>query len=74
VSNINGCNEIISDYENGLIVPPKDFESLSNAMLRIYEDKDLYQRLKSNARNKIKSRFEQRDFHNLLLQEYFNLK
>lgn len=34
VSDINGCNEIIIDGENGKIIPPKNSEALKNAMLQ----------------------------------------
>ena len=58
VTDINGANEIIVEGENGLIVPPKDKEALYSAMKRIAEDKELYGKLKSNARKMIESRFE----------------
>ena len=38
VTNINGCNEIIQHSINGLIVPPKDSNALSNAMLSFIEN------------------------------------
>ena len=37
VTDINGCNEIIQHSINGLIVPPKDSNALSNAMLSFIE-------------------------------------
>ena len=38
VTDINGCNEIIQHSINGLIVPPKDSNALSNAMLSFIEN------------------------------------
>lgn len=32
VTNISGCNEIIKDYKNGIIVPKKDKKILEGAM------------------------------------------
>lgn len=40
VSDINGCNEIISNGITGLIVQPKDVKSLSDAMLLLVADKE----------------------------------
>ena len=36
VTNINGCNEIIIQGENGCLIPPKDQERLFNVMYLIY--------------------------------------
>lgn len=70
VSDINGCNEIIIDGINGLIIPPKDTEALQNAMLRFVEDSILYNKLKSTSRELITSRYEQKLFWEALLDEY----
>ncbi|WP_197053546.1 glycosyltransferase [Sphingobacterium sp. T2] len=42
VSNINGCNEIVVEGENGLIVPTKDEEALYQAMCRLINEEGLY--------------------------------
>lgn len=73
VTNINGCNEIIEDGKNGIIIPPKDVQALKNAMLRLMEDKELYSVLKSNARPMITSRYEQKVVWEALLAEYDRL-
>jgi glycosyltransferase involved in cell wall biosynthesis len=70
VTNINGCNEIIEDGTNGLIIPTKDTLALKNAMTQLIEDKVLYSKLKDNARKMIVERYEQTYFWSLLLQEY----
>lgn len=70
VTDINGCNEIIVDGENGLIIPPKDEQQLLKAMEKLVSDKTLYTHLKSNARNMIVERYEQRYLWELLYQEY----
>ncbi len=73
VSDINGCNEIIKDGKNGLIIPPKDTEALQNAMLKLLSDESLYAELKSNARAMITSRYEQQLVWEALLVEYRSL-
>ena len=70
VSDINGCNEIISHYRNGLIVPPKEVEPLRKAMELLLTDKVLYESLKSASRNMIVDRYEQKKMWDLILLEY----
>lgn len=73
VSDINGCNEIITDQKNGLIIPPKDSPALSGAMHKMIADTTLYQYLKSNARPMITARYQQQEVWNALLTEYRQL-
>lgn len=74
VSNINGCNEIVQEGENGLIVEVKSEQALYQAMKKIYEEKELFQFLKNNARKNIVSRFDQKVIWQQLLEEYQNLE
>ena len=73
VTDINGCNEIIEEGVNGIIIPPKDVVALKSAMTEMLENKDLYQHLKSNAREMIVSRYEQKMVWEALLDEYMKL-
>ena len=59
VTDINGSREIISDGENGLVVPPKDVESLREAMVKMLYDNDFRKSAASVSRDMIASRFEQ---------------
>lgn len=70
VTDINGCNEIISEGENGLIIPPKSTKELYAAMEKLLTDENLYAHLSANARKMIVERYEQTHFWGLLLQEY----
>ena len=70
VTDINGCNEIIENGKNGLIIPVKDAEAIKKAMEKMLTDKLLYLQLKANARGMIVDRYEQTHFWSLLLQEY----
>lgn len=74
VSNITGCNEIIVEGENGVIIPSKDSNAVYNAMLRFIEDKDLLNKLKSNARRMIVERYEQKVVWHAILAEYNRLE
>ena len=70
VTDINGCNEIILDTQNGLIIPPKQARAIQEAMKKIYEEKELYQKLKKSARIFIQSHYEQQFVWNEILMEY----
>jgi len=70
VSDINGCNEIIIDGQNGAIIPPKNIEALQAAMLKLMNDKVYYNQLKANARPMIASRYDQKVVWEALLEEY----
>jgi glycosyltransferase involved in cell wall biosynthesis len=73
VSDINGCNEIIIPNKNGIIIPPKNTEALQNAMQELMQNENLYQQLKSNARNLITTRYERQKVWEALLEEYQGL-
>jgi glycosyltransferase involved in cell wall biosynthesis len=66
VTDINGCNEIIKDEENGMIIPVKSVAALYNAMLVMMKDKQM----RLNARGMITNRFEQKVVWEALLNEY----
>lgn len=70
VTDINGSREIIIDGQNGLIVPPKDISALYIAMGRMVNDANMYQRMSSNARIMVETRFEQGFVRQCLLEYY----
>lgn len=73
-SDINGCNEIIEDQKNGILIPPKDTEALFTTMKKVMLDPSFQSHLKQNARPMILSRFEQIVVWEALLAEYKNLE
>ncbi len=74
VTDINGCNEIIKNDYNGIIIPSKDIKSLIQAMERIFIDKELYLRCKENSRLSIMKNYRQDLYWNALLSEYKSLQ
>ena len=70
VSDINGCNEIIENYLNGIVIKVKSVSAIYDAMLEMYTDKQLYRGIKEKTRNIIKQRYERKLFWGLLLSEY----
>ncbi len=70
VSDINGCNEIIVEGQNGMIVPAKDATALAEAMQRLVTDRCYFENLQSHARQMITKQYEQQVVWDALLQEY----
>lgn len=73
VSDINGCNEIIIEGENGTIIPVKNTIAIRQAMQKMMNDRVYYKKLEENARTMIQSRYEQSVVWNALLEEYNGL-
>ncbi|HEY0091347.1 MAG TPA: glycosyltransferase family 4 protein [Flavobacterium sp.] len=70
VSDINGCNEIISDTINGRIIPVKNEQALYSAMRSIVENVEAREDMRNNARRMIVSRYEQHVVWEAILEEY----
>jgi glycosyltransferase involved in cell wall biosynthesis len=73
VSDINGCNEIVEEGVNGLIVPSKNTAELQATMERLARDTQLHDSLALNARERIASRYERKAVWEALLAEYRRL-
>lgn len=73
VTNINGCNEIIVEGENGTIIPPKNTKALQAAMTKMLTDNTWRLQLQQKARPMIASRYDQQLVWDALLEEYHNL-
>ena len=70
VTDINGCNEIILDCHNGLIVKPKDRETLRDAMSSLITDEILRNRLSANSRPHILKYYKREEVWSALKSEY----
>ena len=60
VSDINGCNEIIHEGQNGLIVPVKNTVFLTQAMKELTENKPQYISMKELSRGMIEKHFSRK--------------
>lgn len=69
VSDINGCNEIITNGFNGLIVPAKDSMALKKAMLHLFHHPDKIHELAKNCRPNIIEKYKKE----LVWQELLDL-
>lgn len=73
VTDINGCNEIIENGVNGLIIPPKNEQALLKAMEFMINNPEERIRMANSSRSKIINNYQQRIVWNALLNEYQNL-
>jgi len=71
-SDINGCNEIIQDHVNGLIVPVKSRLALIKTMKLLFEDRRLLSKMAACSRSIIKENYESSYVMTELLNEYYS--
>lgn len=57
-TDITGCNEIIVPGENGVVVDPKNTETLYNEMKRWVEHPEMMKKMAGNARSMVEERYE----------------
>ncbi len=70
VSNINGCNEIIEDGRNGVIIPAKEVEPLKDAMHLLITDPVYRMKLGQASRERITEHYRKEAIWEALHQEY----
>jgi glycosyltransferase involved in cell wall biosynthesis len=73
LSDINGCNEIVENNVNGMLVPVKNPDSLADAMLFIRNNPDLRKYFADNSLAIIKKKYSNRAIWRLLEEEYNEL-
>ncbi|MEN8120223.1 MAG: glycosyltransferase family 4 protein [Bacteroidota bacterium] len=73
VSDINGCNEIIEEGINGLIIQTKNEKQLFEKMKILVNDKQLRIKLSGPTRDIIKKKYSQEYIWEKLYKEYINL-
>ncbi len=56
-TSVGGVVDIIDDGVTGLLVPPKDTESMANAGMRIFNNVELANQISKNARKKVEEQF-----------------
>ena len=69
-SRVGGIPEIIEDAINGFLVSPLDLSGWTEAVMRIFYDDDLQQRLSHGARDCIEKRFSLDEHHRKLMMYY----
>ena len=71
-TNVMGCNEVITNNENGLLVPPKDAVLLADAMHRVQTGPLLRQQLSQQVRLSVCTRYERGPLLDAILAAYQN--
>lgn len=70
VTDIRGCREAVHDSVNGLLTPVNDPQALASAMLRLYQDGDLRQRLSRGALHRAGEAFDEHRVIRTILHRY----
>lgn len=73
VSDINGCNEIITNGENGWIVPPKNVEQLKDRMIWCFSNPEESEKMGLRSRRLMQEKYERQFVWEELLKEYNRL-
>ena len=73
VSDINGCNEIITHGVNGLVIPVKNQLALQEAMQTMLLDSNQIENMGAVSKQYINNHFDQEQFWNVLLKLYQQL-
>jgi glycosyltransferase involved in cell wall biosynthesis len=58
-TNVPGCREVVTDGQDGLLVPAKDAQALANAIAKLHSDPELCEHLGNAARRKALAQFEE---------------
>jgi len=74
VTDINGCNEIITNNINGIIIPPKNEDKLYTAILEMIENSEKREQMASKSRDVICKSYKREVIWEALLQEYKDLE
>lgn len=74
VSDINGCNEIVTHGDNGYIIPVKSSSAIEKAIEDLLLNPDKTDQMKAVARKRIVSRYDQQMVWNAILDEYKSLE
>lgn len=73
VTDINGCNEIVVNGENGLIIPTHSSDAIKDAIVALRDNPQLRQHMAARSRPMIASRYEQQQLWHALLDVYTTL-
>ena len=70
LSDINGCNEIVENEVDGLLIPVKNTSALLKAMLQLRTHPQKQEVFADLIQRKIKQHYNQKTLWNLILDEY----
>ncbi len=70
VTDINGCNEIVKHNYNGLIIKTKSVDELKDSIVKLIENKLLYNAIKEVSRKNIVEKYSRTIIWESILEEY----
>lgn len=73
-SDIIGCNDVVIEGINGLLVKAKDIDSLFITMEKLFKDRELREQIIRSTRESILQRFEQKKIWSAFLNEYLKME
>ncbi len=73
LTDINGCNELVEHGVNGLLIEPRDTNSLKKAILQIMNEPELFASMKREARRMVEERYGREVVWKALESEYSRL-
>ncbi len=71
-SNIPGCNEVVIDGKTGILIPSHSSQAIIESIENLYNDKELLNYIKSNCRNSIIERYEQKKLWQYYKEHYLS--
>lgn len=72
-TDVPGCREIVSDGQNGLLVPPRDSGAIAETLLRLIDSKDLRLSMGAKGREMIEKEFTHNHVNGVTLNLYKKL-
>lgn len=73
-SNIPGCNEVVIDGKTGILIPSYSSQAIIDSIEKLYNNRELLNKIKSNCRNSIIERYEQNKLWQYYREFYLKLK
>lgn len=72
-TSVDGIPEIVEDGVTGILVPPKDVNALTQAVLKLMNDQSLSKKMGMAGRNKVESFFDISEYSKKIIQIYSSL-
>ena len=71
-SNIPGCNEVVIDGKTGILIPSHSSQAIIESIENLYNNRELLNQIKSNCRNSIIERYEQKKLWQCYKEHYLS--
>ncbi|WP_278609604.1 glycosyltransferase family 4 protein [Paenarthrobacter ureafaciens] len=72
-TDVDGLREVVHHEENGLLVPPRNPSALAGAILRLMTDSELMAKVRANARQTVRDKFDEEMMVSKTLKVYHDV-